>query len=424
MYRKFFIVLAALLLVSTALKAQNKNDFLNEQLAFLQQMYFENQDHADDDFLVQQFELFLKKHPFYRQNDQILWMYGNLLENKKQIARALFQYLKLGVLFPNSALATEARNRIRQLIDQKTPMCLVDCQEALEAYIDQPHFHENQIEGLFSVFSLIFSQNLSCFDEPLLKELTLFEQSCHEFDYSQDLLLYWKGILLKRMKKYSQAYGHFKKLQHLFSRSSLRPSALFESSFIAYRHLKRFTQARDGFVRLINHFPDDRHSPLAQFYLAELYADTLDSLNAGIDNYRLFLDAFPQHPMHAQAFKRLTFLYLKAQRYEEAITLIGLNLNRHAGDSSMVALVDSMANVFENTFRKYEMAARCYVLLASQLPPGEKTPYYLYRAARIYYKKMKDRARAEDICNRLSENFADTPYAEKCKLLLKQPIKK
>ncbi len=425
MSRKTPIVFWSFVLIFVvALWGQPPTDQENEQLTFLQQMFFENQNHCYDDFLQEQFELLLQKAPFYKQNDQLLWMYGKLLEGNQQIARAFLQYLKLAVLYPHSSLSKEATARLQHLLDEQTLLCFADCREPLMRYLQSTHYFENPMEGLFNIFTQIFALNAPCFDEPLLAELKRLEQSCTDFTYEQDLLLYWKGLLLKRLGQYSTAYGQFRKLQQLFPQSSLRPAALFESAYLAYRHLRHFEQARDGFIELISHFPEDAHSPPAQFYLAELYADSLDSLQAGMDNYRLFLEAYSDHPLAKEAFKRLTFLYLKTHRYEEAITLIGVNLNRHGGDSTITALVDSMANVFEKEFKKYETAARCFVLLASQTPMTEKTPYYLYRAARIYYLKMKDRARAKDICLRLQKNFAESAYSEKCKLLLKQAIQK
>jgi len=423
MLKKLFIFLVFTVLLIMPARAQDENGAAN-QLTFLQQMFFENQGHQFDSFLIDQFQNFLRQNPNYKQNDQILWMYGKILEDQKNITAALIQYLKICLLYPKGNLAPEAKSHIQQMLAQKPLICLVDCQQPIESYLNTNHYFENQTEALFNVFHFIFNLNLSCFDQALLNDLILFEESCKENDYPGDILLYWKGFLQKRLKKFSAAYGHFKKLESLFPQSSLMPTALFESSMLAYRQFKRYEQARDGFIRLINHFPGEPQSALAQFYLAELYENVFDSLNTAIDNYRLFLDAFPDHPLALKAFKRLTFLYFKTDRYEEAITLLGVNLNKHGSDSTVVVLIDSMANVLEKKFKKYEFAARSYILLASQLPTNEQTPYYLYRAARIYLKFLKDTARARDICNRLSKNFAESPYAEKCKLLLKQAIKK
>jgi len=422
MLKKLYFLTVCLVLAQ-ALQAQDEAR-ASARLTFLQQIFFENQQHKLDEFLISECRTFLKKNPFFKQNDQILWMYGNVLENKKQTAQALMQYLKIAVLYPTGTLAQEAHDRLQHLISQKSLLCLVDCQDQLENYLNKNHFYESEAEGLFNIFNFIFSLNLSCFDRALLAELHLFEESCSTIPYSEDLLLYWKGVLQKRLKQFSPAYGNFRKLQSLFPRSSLAPAALLESSLICYKQFKELNEARDGFIQVINHFPDDPNSALAQFYLADLYENGFDSLDAAIDNYRLFLDAFPDHPLYFEAFKRLSFLYFKTDRYEEAITLIGLNLNRRPADSTVVVLIDSMANVLERKFKKYEFAARSYILLASQLPVNEQTPYYLYRAARIYARYLKDTARARDICNRLKENFAESPYAEKCKLLLKQTIKK
>lgn len=423
MLKKLFFLIFFSVLTMTPARAQDEAQ-VSEQLTFLQQMFFENSNHQFDSFLIDQFQKFLKQNPFYKQNDQIFWMYGKILEDRKDVASALIQYLKIFILYPKSNLAPEAETRIQHILEQKPLLCLIDCQQPIETYLHSNHFFENQTEALFNVYHFIFNLNFSCFDQALLTDLNLFEESCKEASFPEDLLLYWKGILQNRLKKYSMAYGQFKKLESLFPQSTLFPNALFESSMLAYRRFKRYEQARDGFVYLINHFPAEPQSALAQFYLAELYENGFDSLNTAIDNYRLFLEAFPDHPLSLEAFKRLTFLYLNTERYEEAITLMGINLNQHGEDSTVVVLIDSMANVLEKKFKKYEFAARSYILLASQLPANNRTPYFLYRAARIYAKFLKDKARAQDICNRLAKNFAESPYTEKCKLLLKQSIKK
>ncbi len=423
MLKKLLIIIFFSCLTFVPVRAQDEAQ-ANTQLTYLQQMFFENQNHQFDSFLIDQFRKFLKQNPFYSQNDQIFWMYGKILENQQKFSDALIQYLKICTLHPKGKLAPEAKAHILQILEQKPLLCLADCQPAIENYLETNHFFENLTEAIFGVFHFIFNLNLPCFDQALLNELILFEESCLDTSYPRDLLLYWKGSLHKRQKNFPDAYGNYKKLESLFPQSSLFPQALFESSLLAYHQFKDYEEARDGFIHLINHFPGESTSAEAQFYLAELYEIGLDSLNAAIDNYRLFLDAFPDHPLNNEAFKRLILLYFKADRYKEAVTLMGVNLDQHSGDSSVVVLIDSMANVLEKKFKKYEFAARSYILLASQLPVNEKTPYFLYCAARIYAKYLNDTARAKDLCNRLAENFAESPYTEKCKLLLKQTVKK
>ncbi len=374
--------------------------------------------------MLEELELFLKRNPFFVQNDQIFWMYGTLLENQKNMVPAFIQYLKITILYPKSDLAKDAFNHIQELIKENTFLCLSEKQEELESYLNKKHFFENPIDGLLDIYHFIFSLNHQCFSEALLKDLNLFEEMCYNQPYPYDLLLYWKGSLQKRLKKFSLAYGNFQKLLNLFPESSLAPTALYECSMICYKNFKKYDQAHEGFVQLINNYPQDAHTALAQFYLSELFETGLDSLNEAINNYRLFLEEFPEHPLFPKAFKRLIILYFKTHRYEEAITLIGLNLNRVAQDSTFSAIIDSMAQVFEEKFKNYEFAARCYVMLAAEPALIAKAPFYLFQAARIYSKKLKDVEKAQQICERLKRNFPDSLFAKRCKMLLKQAIKK
>ncbi|NOX90615.1 MAG: tetratricopeptide repeat protein [Calditrichaeota bacterium] len=402
--------------------AQEKT--LNDRFAFLQQVYFENQSHDYDAFLITELENFLQKYPDFSLGDQITWMYSEILFSQKHNSSALINYLKIPVLYPESKFVKDAVGRIEDILSQNKLACLIEQKEKILKYAKHNHFFETKTEAQIDLYNFLFALNLDCFNKDLLKEIYRFERSCRELNSKQDLILYWKGSLNENLGKYKTAEANFRELTILRKTSPLYPAALFRSAWIDYRRLGKFQQALDQFLQIINSFPKDEHAARAQFYLAELYADSLDSVKAGIDNYRIFLEAFPEHPLFREAFKRLTFLFLKTKRYEEAITLIGLNLNKHAGEASIYVLVDSMAQVFEKKFKNYNTAARCYVLLASFKQPSENAPRYLYQAARIYSQKLNDSGRAKDICERLKSEYPDSPYTQKCVKLLKKRIKK
>ncbi len=411
-------------LISLSLFAQND---VTKRFTFLQQIYFENQHHQYDAFLKEEFQTFLQKYPNFAQNDQILYMLGDVQFRHQQIPRALLSYLKIVVLYPKSPLVSEAKTQITKLLNSGDLFCFVECKDRFLDYMENRHFFENKAEAYIDIYNFIFGLNLDCFNEALLEDIGIFERTCSSTmpaTGSKDLIFYWKGQLNRKLGNFNTAEANFRLVINAFKESPLYANALFNAAMLDYRQLSKIEKAKEDFIELINSFPQDAHAALAQFYLAELYADSLDSLQAGIDNYRLFMDAFPQHRLYNQAFKRLTFLLFKAQRYEEAITLIGVNLNKQPTDSTIHVIVDSMAHIFETKFKQYNTAARCYVLLSSQSVRTEKRPFYLFQAARLYYEKLKDVARASDICNRLQNEFPDSPFTAKCKALLKKRIKK
>lgn len=401
-----------------------QNEALNDRFAFLQQLYFENTQHQYDAYLQTELESFLQKNPNFEQCDQIIWMFADVLNNENKTYRAIINYMKIPVLFPKSAIAKDARQKLQEILTHVKNAKLLEQKNTLLDYAFQPHYFESHNEALTDLYNFLFSLDLSCLKPTLLTELNQFDASCQPELGKRDLLLFLKGNLSQDLRQYFTAEADFRELISLYKSSSFYADALFRLGMIEYRHLHKFSEAQNTLLQVINNFPDDEHAPQAQFYLAELYADSLDSISAGIDNYRLFLDAFPEHPLFNKAFKRLAHLLFHTKRYEEAITLIGDNLNKHADDSTFYMLVDSMAKVFRTNLKKYDYAARCYVLLASAQPGHHKNPFYLFTAAKIYYTKLKNRMKAEEICQRLNQEYPQSPYAKKCATLLKQRRKK
>ncbi len=411
-----------ILLLSFGLLAQN--DRLNDRFAFLQQMYFENTNGIYDTFLETELQTFLQKYPRFEQRDQLLWMLAEVQLNAHKPFAAFIYYLKIPTLFPKSRIAPEARKKIRQLLSHTKNAALLEKRDSILTYINRKKYFDSPQEAAIDLYNFLFALNIPKLNRPLLNDLNTHFRSCKAQNSESDILLFLKGKLNESLGRYATAEATFRQLLALCKKSLLRADALYQTAFIDYKHLQKLEDAKNGFVQIINSFPDNENAPKAQFYLAELYADRLDSLNAGIDNYRLFVDAFPDHPLFRKAFKRLTLLLFKTKRYEEAVTLIGLHLNKHAQDSTFYSLVDSMAHIFVKRFKKYEYAARCYVLLSAANPHSARNPYYLYQAARIYRKYLKDVGRAKDICQRLRKNYPDSPYATKCQLLIKKRIQK
>ncbi len=412
-----------ILLLSFGLFAQNER--LNDRFSFLQQVYFENSNGRYDSFLESELRAFLQKYPRFEQADQLMWMLAEVQRDAGQPFAALLQYLKITTLFPKSRIAPEAQKKVKHLLTQTKNASLLEERDTILTYMQGKKYFASPEEAVVDLYNFLFSLNVPKLNAPLLNDLNAYLGSCAlQTNESGDILLFLKGNLNETLGHFATAEADFRELMALYKKSLLRPEALFRSAFLDYKYLNKLEDAKNAFVQIINSYPDNEIAPQAQFYLAELYADRLDSLNAGIDNYRLFVDAFPDHPLFRKAFKRLTLLLFKSKRYEEAVTLIGLHLNKHAQDSTFYALVDSMAHIFVKRFKKYEYAARCYVLLSTANPKSTQSPYYLYKAARIYKIYLKDIGRAKDICQRLRKNYADSPYAVKCQLLIKKRVQK
>ena len=410
------------LIIAFSLFAQS--DHPNERFTFLQQIYFENSTGQYNAYLESELQAFLQKYPNSDQTDQVILMLGDVQFNRNKPYSAFIQYLKIPTLFPKSSLSDEARKKLNQFFKMNKNAAFLDIKDTILTYLNQKHYFETRQEAAVDLYNFLFSLELPELRLPLLRDLECFAQSCQENSAHGDIVLFLKGKLNVSLKHFSSAEADFRELLSLYKHSLLAADALFQVGWIDYKYLKKTEDAKNAFVRIINAFPNNENTPKAQFYLAELYVNRLDSLNAGIDNYRLFVDAFPDHPLFKQAFKRLTLLLFKTKRYEEAVTLIGMHLNKHAQDSTFYAVVDSMARVLKTNFRKYNYAARCYVLLASANPQSAQSPFYLYNAARIYKMNLKDIGRAKDICQRLQKSYPDSPYAVKCQLLIKQRVKK
>ncbi len=408
--------------IVVALFAQNER--VNDHFAFLQQIYFENTKGLYDNYLNAELQTFLQKYPEFDQADQVLWMLGDVQINLKRPYAAFIQYFKIPILYPKSKIAPEAISKLDDLFSRVKNAAFLEKKDTVLAYLNQTHYFDSFDEAAVDMYNFLFSLDLSKLNTPLLYDLNQFERECRLSGKHEDILLFLKGQLNESLNHYPAAEANFRQLLALHKASLLAPDALFNTGWLDYRHLNKIEEAKNAFVRIINSYPNNENAPKAQFFLAELYVRSMDSLNAGIDNYRLFVDAFPDHPLFRKAFKRLTLLLFKTKRYEEAVTLIGTHLNKHAQDTTFYALVDSMALIFFKKFKKYEYAARCYVLLASANPESAKSPFYLYQAARIYMKFLKDIGRAKDVCQRLQEHYSQSPYATKCRLLIKQRIKK
>ncbi len=386
---------------------------------YVQQTYLEHGSDASwKDFLHDELVHFQERFPNDVNEDHILWMLANLNFTFDDYDAALLYYTKLIYLHPNSQFVKSVQTIMDSILNSRNSMKVIPYEEKLKFCAEKKQAFASHQEACFGWLNFIFSFEYKPFYTLLTDEITLYERIYQQSIDNGDVLCYWRAFICENRQQWPAAVGWYDKVIVLFPQSSLRDEALYHYARIYYRRLGQIDPARDAFLEVINSYPRSELAGYAQFYLAELYQDHLQNNEEALHNYRLFTEAFPDHPFNLKALERIAAITMHEEKYEEAASALMQLFKQYPDSSSAPAALEKIAEIFLVHLQNHKRAARTYVLFATTYSDHPKAAQYLYKAAELYLKRLKDRKTAEDIFQQIRSNFKDSPYVQKAKLLL------
>lgn len=386
---------------------------------YLQQTYLEHEsDTSWENYLQNELVRFQELLPNDVNEDHVIWMLANLKFTSEDYEASLLYSTKLIYLHPKSQFLNSVKANIDSIFKSRISMGLFPFEEKFRFCAEKKQAFPSHREAFFDWLNFIFSLEYKPFYALLTDEIALYERIYRQSIDNGDVLNYWRAFICENLQQWHDAAGWYGKVFVLYPQSGLRDEALYHYARIHYRRLRQIDPARDGFLEVINSYPNSELAGYAQFYLAELYDEHPQNEEEALHNYRLFTEAFSDHPFNLRALKRIAAITLKAEKYEEAATALMQLFEQYPDSSSAPAALDTLAEIFTTHLQNYKRAANTYVLFATTYRDHPKAAQYLYRAAEIHLNQLKDRKTAEDICRQIVKIFKDSPYVKKAKLLL------
>ncbi|MBD3224187.1 MAG: tetratricopeptide repeat protein, partial [Caldithrix sp.] len=388
----------------------------NNYFNFLQQTYFEKEGRAYNTMLMDEFVDFIRTYPDADQLEQVFWMMAEIRSQEGHYGHALAGYLKILFYKPQSEFRTQVQEKILELCRIHPGITLAE--EKIKNTMQQNLSFKNRRQGLFQFLSTVFAYNDSLLHEPLLHEIDLYLDMYRDQPNRAEILYYWQGQILESMQRWPEAYLHYSKLLTLYPNSELYIAAQLRRSILQYRHFGKLEQSVDNLLMIINSAEEDRLAGTAQFHLARIYADSLKSLSEAVNNYKLFVDAFPQHPLHARAVWETAALSQQNGKNEQAVAYYLKYLEQYPQNPRIVAALDNAVTLLSKTLNAHQRAIEVSLRFVSNHNENEAAPRILYRAAKMAKNQANDRKKCQEICRLLIENYGQSAYADQAKSLV------
>jgi tetratricopeptide (TPR) repeat protein len=125
------------------------------------------------------------------------------------------------------------------------------------------------------------------------------------------------------------------------------------------------------------------------------------------------LKAVNYNPLYAGAYNNLGIIYSSLNEYDKTLLYFTKGLKVDKNSSVSVENLSKLAELF--LYRnEWEKAARCYEAIINLASNLEKEQRYklLVKLAQLYYEKIKNFAKFENLCKRMIAEFPDyrEPY--------------
>lgn len=411
----FFFILIVYLFISPALGQDA------ELLGFrhLQQIFLENDQGKMNSYLHQEFCRYLKTYPASEQEDHILWMQAETYRSAQRNEAAFFIYLKLIFFHSKSPFAEQAHEFIEKYLLQSNQIEWTEKKLRIMDMLDQkPTLQSTHQQAYWHFLAATIALDIPSLSDELLDEIQLYKDIYQTVTTNQDLISYWQGALHETLGNDYTAVAYFMQTNDLFPESFLRSEALFRAAFIEYRKLGMMEQALRKFIEIINSFPNTKPAGQAQFYLAELFADSLHNDKEAISHYRLLTEAFPNDPFCPEALRRLAKLTYRNNDFEETIAAYMQFFEQFKEDDFAPEALDWIEKIYRLHLNDWQRATNILVLFATTYPDHEKAAEHLYRAAKINYSISDKKKEVKKICQRLIEMYPDSEFAGKAEKLM------
>ncbi len=412
----FLIIVIPLLLRPAAAKQQPQpDDYFN----FLQQTYFENTRDSLNTFLTRELSIFQQRFPNYRQLDQILWMLAELERRQGRPISALFDYLKIEYISPRSKLKGQVDERIKGILNENQTLSQLQ-QEAIMQLIERDLNFGDRPEACFQYLTFLLSINESGFSNRILAEIDLYQRMFPGVHDKDDILCFWQGRLHERLHQPFSAAGYYTKLISLYPESDMFMQATFRKAMLNYKEIGRIQEAVEAFIIVINSAENPKLAGSAQFYLAEIYREPLNKLEEALNNYRLFVEAFPNHRYYGRALRHIAGIARQLNRHEEAITAYMQFFEHAPHDTFAAEAIRTIADIYIEQFNNYERAAEVLKVFVAHNKSHPRAPQFIYDAARYYMENLDNRSRSRALCDTIIAYYPESKWAERAKSLKKK----
>ncbi len=415
----FFIIFSGLVSFSPALLAQD----VNEESAYfthLQQVYFENQDHQYDAYLLPRLTWYDILFPNSPQLDQVNFILADLLRQQGKRYPAFFYFSKLIFLHPSSKLQKDALAKIHVLLPALTELHIVERSDSIEAVLNRQPPASSPEEGYFNFLSFVYSLRSDSLEEHLIEGIHHYRLRFGVNAQYNDILLFWESKLFSKKGAPKTASALLRELIALYPGSEIIPKALLNLALIEDKVFKNYDKTRDLLLSVVNNYPEASESAQAQFLLARVYEIDLHKPDLAIENYRLVVEAFSQSAKRCQALFRLGDLLYEQNDYTGAVQAYMQYYEECADSVAAIQALQKVAEISDQQFHDLERLAGTLLLLANHSANDSTAAEYLYRVAEIYAGMPDQKNKAQKACQLILKEYKHSPVAEKAARLLQK----
>jgi len=419
--KKPYLFLFTLVLFYAAFAQESDTE--NAYFTHLQQIYFENNADQYDGYLLPALKNYFVHFPRSAQEDQIDFMLANILRQEQRDFSAFYYFARLLFVYPASTLRRQAAQNVDSLLLHARSMGFREQSDTIHTALSSCKPGAEKQENLFAFFSFIYMLNMDSLQADLLEDIDRYSIIYGIKAAYSDLLLMWKAQIYLHKHDYYAARASLLEIIALFPKSAIMPKVLLACARLNEAHLQKFNRSKEYLVKIINDYPASEESAEAQFLLGRLYEEGLKKPTLAIENYRLFLQNFPQNRLRCRAFIHLAQLLEDHNTYNEALQTYMEYYQECADSAGAINALQQILRISKEQLHDRQRYAETLLLLAGKAENDSLSAEYLYQAAESFAGLEGKKERARQTCRLILQRFSHTKSALKAKELL-QTLKK
>ena len=374
---------------------------------------FSRQDNDIYDYLIDEFNLYLKTFPDSPNSDEALYMLGSLYMAERDYMEAFGTFIKIKFMYPQSARITDCATAINDIINNKESRTFEDHKIKIDQLMAESPENTTPSAAYYSCLEFLYQLHVENLNKFLIGEINNYVHSHTDKSGKKDLLFMWLGDLHEKERDWKKAIYTYNKITHLFPESILVPDVLFKRGYILYKEERSYDQAREAFIRVLTDYPQINSAGEAQFYLAEMYQEKLDNPQEAITNYQLLIESYPDNWHAVEALKRVAEIHDDAERYQEAINTYYQIYELYPDKEYTPDALLEIRTLYRSELKNYEKAIEILKLFATQYAQREDAAQRLFEAGEIYEDDLQRIQAAIDTYHEVKNKFPASKYARR-----------
>ncbi|HMA62359.1 MAG TPA: tetratricopeptide repeat protein [bacterium] len=215
----------------------------------------------------------------------------------------------------------------------------------------------------------------------------------------------------QKQEKVQYAFLTLEKIIHLFPHFPEASQAMFKRARIRAEEFEEYDQALSDYNRFIEENPESKRVPDAHFQIAVLMENYMEKYDMALDKYQDFAEKYPDSEFTARAMERSAAIVEEKIKDKEKAVGIYLDIaEKFKGSQTGKKARTKAANLYYE-IEQYENSIDQFMQLYRSYPMEKESIEYLFKAADIYEKKLKDIDRAIETLTYITENFPATKQA-------------